>query len=270
MLRLRTLSCWALAGGLSLGIVACGTPGTVMQAAAEGTSDARILYRQQCAACHGDQGTGDGPMAWWLPAPPRDFQHEPFRYISSASGAGVDLADLERTIRRGILGAGMPASPHLGDTEVQELAELVLAWRRAGMAQDLLDYAAEEDEEMSPEEALEIADSLLESGGSLPVPPRPEDYVFDLDRAAALFAANCAACHGADGRGDGVRGMTDEQGRPIQARDFVATGIWGGRTDRDLYWRIRLGMPGTPMPATEIADEDVWQLVDYVRVLAQG
>jgi len=29
-------------------------------------------------------------------------------------------------------------------------------------------------------------------------------------------------------------------------------------------------MPGTPMPATEIADEDVWQLVDYVRVLAQG
>ena len=42
----------------------------------------------------------------------------------------------------------------------------------------------------------------------------------------------------------------------------------GGRRPVDLYWRIRNGIDGTPMPAGQkLTDEQVWSLVDYVRNL---
>ena len=37
------------------------------------------LFAERCANCHGPEGKGDGEMADWLPAPPRDYTDEAFQ-----------------------------------------------------------------------------------------------------------------------------------------------------------------------------------------------
>jgi len=39
----------------------------------ESSSSGRLLYRVHCKSCHGEDGTGDGPMAEVLETPPSDL-----------------------------------------------------------------------------------------------------------------------------------------------------------------------------------------------------
>jgi len=86
----------------------------------------------------------------------------------------------------------------------------------------------------------------------------------DLLRAAQLYTANCAACHGATGRGDGplAKGMDPEPS------DFHEEGRMKVRSIYGLYNTIALGVGGTPMRAfTEITEEDRWALAFFVGTL---
>ncbi len=84
-----------------------------------------------------------------------------------------------------------------------------------------------------------------------------------------LYVETCAPCHGPSGRGDGPQELVDELGRRIHARNLTSGEFRGGAETEELFKRIRCGMPGTPMPAQEqLSDEDIWQLVHYVRDLA--
>jgi putative heme-binding domain-containing protein len=71
--------------------------------------------------------------------------------------------------------------------------------------------------------------------------------------AAALFAANCAACHGSDGR-------SGERAPDIATRREVLS-----RSDADLLRVVQNGLPGTPMPAFGYLGRD--RLVALVRQL---
>jgi cytochrome c oxidase subunit 2 len=59
------------------------------------------LYRQNCAACHGEDGRGDGPGGTHTPKKPADFTD--LRRMLAGTGALY-----EQTIRRGGMGSGMP------------------------------------------------------------------------------------------------------------------------------------------------------------------
>jgi len=76
----------------------------------------------------------------------------------------------------------------------------------------------------------------------------------------------CATCHGEKGAGDGVlAGQFDP--RP---RNFACAQTVNGIPDGQLFWIIRFGSPGTAMPAhPELNDEQIWQLVAYLRRLAK-
>src|SRR3954471_18937686 len=68
-----------------------------------------------------------------------------------------------------------------------------------------------------------------------------------------LYNQSCQTCHGPDGQGD--RGPALD--RPALAH---------GDNDGDLFHTIRAGLPGTQMPPfARLADNDVWQLVSYIR-----
>src|SRR3954470_3176935 len=68
-----------------------------------------------------------------------------------------------------------------------------------------------------------------------------------------LYNQTCQSCHGPDGQGD--RGPALD--RPALAQ---------GDNDGDLFHTIRAGIPGTQMPPfAALADNDVWQLVSYIR-----
>ena len=77
---------------------------------------------------------------------------------------------------------------------------------------------------------------------------------------------SCATCHGE--KGDG-RGEMSDQFNP-RPRNFTCALTIDGVPDGQLFWIIRFGSPGTSMPPhRELSDEQVWQLVAYLRHLAK-
>lgn len=109
--------------------------------------------------------------------------------------------------------------------------------------------------------AHRLADDLLASYpiGAVPAtPPEPA-------RAAALYAQQCAACHGPTGQGDGLAGASLDP-PPIAFTDAARAAL---RTPFALYEVISQGVPGTGMASFAVLpEEDRWALAFYVGSLA--
>ena len=81
------------------------------------------------------------------------------------------------------------------------------------------------------------------------------------ERGRRLFQEHCVLCHGERGDGRGIR----REGLSRPPRDFTDPG-WRSRTSpRHVYFAIREGVRGTPMPSWKALDEeDAWDLVAHV------
>lgn len=147
------------------------------------------------------------------------------------------------------------------------------------------------------------------------VPARPnwdeQQTKKSIERGRELYfgtVANCIKCHGITSLGDGQTTDYDDWAKefedwtkPLKAEEreekmeqYLALGglpprnivprnlrrgiYRGGRRPIDLFWRIRNGIDGAPMPAAMLmppgqadaqglTDEDIWHIVDYVRHL---
>ena len=64
------------------------------------------IYAQQCAACHGLEGRGDGEAAYLLYPKPRDFVAAKYRLVSTWDRVPTDQ-DLFDTISRGMPGSAI-------------------------------------------------------------------------------------------------------------------------------------------------------------------
>ncbi|HTP63457.1 MAG TPA: cytochrome c/FTR1 family iron permease [Burkholderiales bacterium] len=83
----------------------------------------------------------------------------------------------------------------------------------------------------------------------------------DLARGKFLYAANCAACHGAEGRGDGPAG----KGLDPAPANFHDAARMSERSLYGLYNAITLGVTGTSMaPFAQLGEEDRWALAFFV------
>jgi mono/diheme cytochrome c family protein len=69
---MRKIIAWTVAG-LFLGVGLLGTP------SGSWAQDGKAIFSQKCAACHGEQGKGDGPLAKTFDPKPRDFCLPEFR-----------------------------------------------------------------------------------------------------------------------------------------------------------------------------------------------
>jgi len=111
-------------------------------------------------------------------------------------------------------------------------------------------------------QAHALANALLQA---YPVPTAPM-HAPDLARGATLYQAQCAACHGATGHGDGPAGLQLTP-RPI---DFTDQARADQRSVLSLYEVITQGVADTPMASYKatLSDDDRWALAYYVGTLA--
>ncbi|MEA2623293.1 MAG: hypothetical protein QOH61_2203 [Chloroflexota bacterium] len=113
--------------------------------------------------------------------------------------------------------------------------------------------------------ALSVAVAL---GGGLiggtPDPTNPVPATVDsIDRGAALYGSSCAACHGADARGGGpMAGTTAVQPPALTG----PSSHLGHHSDGQLYQIISGGLPGgMPSWAGKLSEQDIWDLVNFLR-----
>jgi predicted CXXCH cytochrome family protein len=76
-----------------------------------------------------------------------------------------------------------------------------------------------------------------------------------------LFSQKCEACHAYDGAGKTEIGA-NVYPRPPALRDLIPS-----MTDGEIFYHIRNGIRNTAMPGWTFPDQQVWQLVSYLRHL---
>jgi mono/diheme cytochrome c family protein len=211
----------------------------------------RFVFQKHCVPCHGRFGEGDGELVKNWEVPPRNFRLATFKYRSTPYGKLPTDDDLARTIRRGISGSAMPSFAKLRDREVTAVIAYVKffspAWR----------------------------DERLHSP-AIALPARPSWFANEKQRSnqagfgRALFRDTCAACHGANGAGDGLAaaGLQDSRGKPIKPAD-LGQPLRSGPGPEDIYRTIMTGINGTPMMgfAGALTPEQAWQLSAYLLQL---
>ena len=85
--------------------------------------------------------------------------------------------------------------------------------------------------------------------------------------AAAIYAEQCAFCHGSSGAGNGpAAGMLSPQ-----PTNFTAPGYWDAADAGELANTILKGKPGTPMVPFEssVSAQQASALVEYLRTLGR-
>jgi cytochrome c oxidase cbb3-type subunit 2 len=84
------------------------------------------LFAKLCAACHGVDGQGNGPLTDKLSLRPPDFMRDAWRHISERD----PQLELARIIKFGQPGTPMAGHEYLSDQEIVSLAEYVLNLHR--------------------------------------------------------------------------------------------------------------------------------------------
>jgi cytochrome c oxidase cbb3-type subunit I/II len=258
---------------------AAGSEGSSETETAKVEYDGSVLYGRFCLSCHGEEGFGDGVSAKMLTVKPRDFTRGVFKFRSTLGQMPSD-EDLFRTIAEGVGGTEMSPYEHLPPEAIWALVEHVKGLTVGEI--ELYDEEEAADYE-GVEEVIEDDDTFYArinwfkfrgTGEPLVVPEPPTPTEELVARGKELFTglATCNTCHGDEGLGDGASApdLVDDWGFPISPRNFKEDIFKGGSQPEDIYRRVMLGIPGTPMPASKDVlehPEDPWALVYYVLKL---
>jgi DMSO reductase family type II enzyme heme b subunit len=228
--------------------------------------DGRQLYTNYCSACHGDKGEGDGPAARFLYPKPRDFGEAKFRLATTENHIPTD-ADLMNVIDHGMPGSAMFPFGHLSEddrrTLVAEIRKLICSATEARLVRD----SKASGNPIDAAELPELVKELTQVNASITVPAElPASGPESTARGKELYkAVGCINCHGETGKGDGGQDQRDDNGMPTKPRDFTRGIFKGGRDPARLFALIRLGMRGTPMPASrQLEPAQIGDLVNYI------
>lgn len=106
-------------------------------------------------------------------------------------------------------------------------------------------------------------------GGGTQTPPATEGTTVakapDAEAGKKVFETYCVTCHGTGGKGDGPAGKALNP--PPQ--DFTDFNVMSGLTDDQLKAIIKNGKGGMPPWSASLKDEDIANVLFYVRHFAR-
>ena len=239
--------------------------------------DGAKLYVQHCANCHGERGDGNGITS--LTTKARYFGHEPYKFTMT-TGTKIPTDDtLLTTIRRGIAGSSMPSFDQLPESDLRAIITHIRSLTRKGMYEYLVTKAKKDfddgGDDPDPVKLSAKADTQCQVGTPLPLPSQFAELSQEsIANGKKVFVASCAACHGPEGKGDGQQvndpKFLNSNGTRAIPRNLTTGVFKGGREKEQLYARIKLGIPGTPMPeGTTLNPQEVNDLINYVLSLSE-
>ena len=213
----------------------------------KGLVGAKAVYEKRCAWCHGWEGAGDGPATEFLNPRPRDFTSGIYKYKSSPfDEVSPTDEDLFRTIRDGLPGTSMPGwNDLLSEKEMRGLVTYIKGF--AGLEGAVT-------KKVDATKGVRASDESIAKGKE-------------------LFIDRCAECHGDEGRGDAAKKLKTDWGERVWPRDL--TKPWSyryGSDGEDIFRRISIGIPGTPMPSFAdpenkkgLTEEERWHVINYIK-----
>lgn len=212
----------------------------------------RAVYDRWCAWCHGAKGDGNGPAAPFLMPKPRDFTLGVYKYKSTEGGSPPSDEDIARTIADGMPGTAMPGwKDVLGEAERRSVVAYIKKFS------DIFEFE-------KPGQPIALA-------GQKPASPQAISAGRDVYRKA-----KCFECHGEAGKGNPSKKLKDDWGEPVWPRNLTMPWTFrGGRDVKDIYTRLTVGIPGTPMPVfgdtskpEALSEDERWSVAHYVVSLA--
>ncbi len=190
--------------------------------------EGRALYQSYCLLCHGVDGRGDGPLA-------KAMEISPANLAAAVSARG------DRMLAAIITGRG--AQPSDGSEQHRRLSASMPEWKRVF--------------DPSQVDALIAYLRFLERNR--------HDLAGDPESGAALYQRYCQACHGAEGRGDGIM-VNLLPIAPMDHTDAAAV----DRIENAHMIKSILDGKGRFMPAWRgiLNEAEAAALVVYIRLLA--
>ena len=222
----------------------------------------KTLYKEYCAQCHGFTGKGDGPAASGLEPKPAIHANMPFEKLP--------MEYLYNVINHGGVAVGKsPNMPYWGLTIGQQGVADVIAYLKATF-KGVPEMAATSGRSQggacvqlrttakAPEDVLIKTNPLSSPTGAIQLGK-------ELFHRTAQPVA-CVMCHGEQGDGKGLMGAA----LVPPPRNFTCGTMMRDIPDGQLFWIIKNGSPGTGMMSfAGLPDEQVWQLIHYIRSLAK-
>lgn len=237
-------------------------------------------FRQYCAACHGDNGAGQGVAGRYLYPKPRDLVNGRL-HLATAINLVASMDDIKQVLLNGVPNTSMQSWKQLSDglldrlvLEIRQMQimgarhRVTLVLKEDGLLVDVdgnlnstgqkavLDYTTQQTvptQRWLAPSTLKLSPSVLEDGRKI------------------YLKQNCHKCHGDKGEGSFGVDLVDVEGFPTFARDFIRDPYKAGRQFDSVARIIRLGMPGTVMPSSgALSDVDLAKLTHYVQSLAKA
>ncbi len=237
-------------------------PWTSQEFANANVDRGKVLYKAYCAQCHGFTGKGDGPAAAGLEPKPAIHANMPFEKLP--------MEYLYNVINHGGPAVGKsPNMPYWGLTIGQQGVADVIAYVKVTF-KGIPDVAAAAGRVQNgvcvqPRKTAKAPEDFLVKASPLSSSPRTIKAGKELFLRTAQPIA-CMMCHGEQGDGNGLMGAA----LAPPPRNFTCGTMMKDIPDGQLFWIIKNGSPGTGMMSfASLPDEQVWQLIHYIRSLAK-
>lgn len=228
-----------------------------------GQTDGKRIYDSTCSVCHGDDGKG----AVWgrssLNPPPVNFTSaDPFSTLTRER--------MFASVTHGRPGTAMMAfGSQLSDTQIEAVVDYIRATFMTDKTHP--DTAAPAPQAVTASTVgMAVLHGMpadthapLPGGGSgSPGDALPQGLSGDSASGLGLYMANCTACHGSGGQGDGPRAYFIFP-RP---RNFLLAQSRARLNRPVLFNAIQHGVPGREMPAwgKVMSDQQIADITEYV------